>query len=131
MIGKNIVVVGASNIVGKPLAISLKNLNEKGTVTICHSKTKDLRVFTKKADILISATGVKGIIKEGMVKDGAVVIDVGEGRFKGKMVGDVDFEKVKNKASLITPVPGGVGPLTVVSLLKNTVLAAQKSCSFD
>jgi methylenetetrahydrofolate dehydrogenase (NADP+)/methenyltetrahydrofolate cyclohydrolase len=124
LLGKNIVVVGASNIVGKPLALILKNLNEMGTVTICRSKTKDLPSFTKKADILISATGVCGLIGAEMVKSGAVVVDVGESRIKGKVVGDVDFEQVKNVASLITPVPGGVGPLTVMSLLKNTFLAA-------
>ena len=124
LLGKNIVVVGASNIVGKPLALILKNLNEMGTVTICRSKTKDLPSFTKKADILISATGVRSLIRAEMVKSGAAVVDVGESRLKGKVVGDVDFEQVKKVASLITPVPGGVGPLTVVSLLKNTFLAA-------
>jgi methylenetetrahydrofolate dehydrogenase (NADP+)/methenyltetrahydrofolate cyclohydrolase len=124
ILGKNVVVVGASNIIGKPLALILKNLNERGTVTICQSKTKDLFSFTSRADILISATGVGGLIKEEMVGRGAVVIDVGESRIGGKVVGDVDFEGVKRKASLITPVPGGVGPLTVVSLLKNTLLAA-------
>jgi methylenetetrahydrofolate dehydrogenase (NADP+)/methenyltetrahydrofolate cyclohydrolase len=113
-----IVIVGGSNIVGKPLALHLSNLG--ATVTLCHSRTKDLASFTRTADILISATGVPGLIREEMVKKGVAVIDVGSPR------GDVDFEKVVKKASFITPVPGGVGPLTVVSLLENVFKAAKK-----
>lgn len=116
--GKHVVVVGASNIVGKPTAQLL--LNEGATVTVCHKKTKNLEEYTKKADILISATGVPNLIEASMVKKGAVVIDVGTARLNGKTVGDVDFEKVKEKAAYITPVPGGVGPMTVASLLQNT-----------
>lgn len=123
--GSNAVVVGRSNIVGKPIAIML--LNKGATVTICHSKTKDLGEHTKKADILISAVGKEGLIKEGMVKKGAIVIDVGIRRLdSGKIVGDVDFEKVKEKAAWITPVPGGVGPMTIASLMLNTVKACRE-----
>lgn len=111
----NVVVVGRSNIVGKPLALILTNLG--ATVTVCHSKTKNLSDFIRKAEILISATGIPGLIKKEMVKKGAVVIDVGSPK------GDVDFEEVKKVASFITPVPGGVGPLTVVSLLENLFLS--------
>jgi methylenetetrahydrofolate dehydrogenase (NADP+)/methenyltetrahydrofolate cyclohydrolase len=107
----NVCVVGASNIVGKPLALHLSNLG--ATVTICHSKTKNLEKYTSEADLLISATGVPKLIKKDMVKKGAVVIDV------GSPVGDVDFENVSQIASFITPVPGGVGPMTVVCLLEN------------
>lgn len=110
----NAVVVGRSNIVGKPLALALINLG--ATVTVCHSETRNLSDFTKKAEILISATGVPGLIKKEMVKPGAVVIDVGSPK------GDVDFDEVKKVASFITPVPGGVGPLTVVSLFENLLL---------
>ncbi len=118
---KDVVIVGASNIVGKPMGlIFLKN--EEATITVCHKNTKDLKEHTKKADILIVAVGKPNLITEDMVKDGVVVVDVGINRLKnGKIVGDVDFENVKNKAYAITPVPGGVGPLTVVSLLINTV----------
>src|SRR3989339_92906 len=116
--GKYVVMVGASNIVGKPTAQMF--LNHEATVTVCHKKTKDLAGFTKKADILISATGVPHLIKAHMVKPGAMVIDVGTARLNGKTVGDVDFDQVKEKASYITPVPGGVGPMTVASLLQNT-----------
>ena len=117
--GKNVVVVGRSNIVGKPLALLLTN--HDATVTLAHSKTKDLKKITKNADILISATGHPKLITADMVKKGAVVIDVGITRqLNKKLVGDVDFEKVKNQASLITPVPGGVGPMTIACLMENT-----------
>lgn len=122
--GKNCVVVGRSNIVGKPMTMLL--LQENATVTVCHSKTKDLASFTKEADILVSAVGKVGLITANMVKDGAVVIDVAINRLEnGKLCGDVDFENVKEKASYITPVPGGVGPMTIAVLMKNTVKAAE------
>ena len=118
--GKHAVIVGRSNIVGKPLAIML--LNENATVTICHSKTKNLSEITKQADILISAVGKK-IIFQNMVKKGAVVIDVGIFKDENnKITGDVDFEEVSEVASYITPVPKGVGPMTIASLMENTVL---------
>ncbi len=119
--GKNAVMVGHSNIVGKPLANMLLNAN--ATVSVCHVYTQDLASYTKKADILCVATGVPHLIKAEMVKDGAVVIDIGISRLNGKIVGDVDFEAVKEKASAITPVPGGVGPMTITMLLYNTVKA--------
>jgi len=122
--GKNCVIVGRSNIVGKPIAMLL--LNENATVTICHSKTKNLAGVTSKADILVSAVGTPGLIRENMVKKGAVVIDVGTTKIAGKLIGDVDFEKVKKKAAWITPVPGGVGPVTIASLMQNTVDAAKR-----
>lgn len=115
--GKNVVIVGRSNLVGKPL-ISLF-LNRNATVTICHSKTKDLQNHTTQADILVVAVGKKHFITEDMVKDDAVVIDVGINREDGNLYGDVDFDNVKKKSSHITPVPGGVGPMTVAMLLKN------------
>ena len=121
--GKECVVVGRSNIVGKPMAMLL--LHENGTVTICHSRTKDLSKKTKNADILVVAVGKPDFITADMVKEGAVVIDVGINRMADKkLVGDVDFEGVKDVASAITPVPGGVGPMTVAMLMKNTVKAA-------
>ena len=124
--GKNCVVVGRSNIVGKPVAALL--LERNATVTICHSKTKDLYKHTSQADILISAVGKPKFIGWGMVKKGAVVIDVGINRDEnGKLCGDVDFENVKDKVSYITPVPGGVGPMTVAMLMKNTLEAAKKN----
>ena len=117
--GKNVVVVGRSNIVGKPLSMLLTN--ENATVTLAHSKTKDLKKITKQADILIVAAGCPKLIKSDMVKKDAVVIDVGINRLLDKrIVGDVDFDKVKNTASYITPVPGGVGPMTIACLLENT-----------
>ena len=119
--GKNAVVVGRSNIVGKPMAIML--LNKHATVTICHSRTENLSEITKKADILVVAIGKAKYITKDMVKEGAVVIDVGTNRVNDKLVGDVDFENVEPIASYITPVPGGVGPLTIASLLENTVIA--------
>ena len=115
--GKDVVVVGSSNIVGKPIAALI--LNSRGTVTICNIYTKNLAEKTKNADILISAVGKPKFITEDMVKEGAVVIDVGINRVNGKLVGDVDFENVQKKVSYITPVPGGVGALTVAMLLSN------------
>lgn len=121
--GKNCVIVGRSNIVGKPMAMLM--LKENATVTICHSKTKDLNSFTQKADILIAAIGKPKFIKADMVKDGVIIADVGMNRTdEGKLCGDVDFEEVSKKASFITPVPGGVGPMTVTMLLTNTIKAA-------
>jgi methylenetetrahydrofolate dehydrogenase (NADP+)/methenyltetrahydrofolate cyclohydrolase len=123
--GKDVVVVGASNIVGKPMASLLINAN--ATVTTTHIYTKDLASHTKRADIIIVAAGVINLITENMVKEGAVVIDVGINRNdEGKIVGDVDFAKVKEKTSYITPVPGGVGPMTIATLLSNTLQAAQR-----
>ena len=123
--GKEVVVVGRSNIVGKPIALLL--LQEHATVTICHSRTKDLGAVTRRADILVASVGSPRIIRGDMVKPGAVVIDVGMNRIEGKLVGDVDYEGVKDKASFITPVPGGVGPMTIAMLLKNTLNAAGAS----
>ncbi len=121
--GKNCVVVGRSNIVGKPQAMLL--LHKNGTVTICHSKTRDLKEKCREADILVAAVGVEGLIKADMVKEGAVVIDVGMNRnAEGKLCGDVDFDEVSKVAGAITPVPGGVGPMTIAMLMKNTVKAA-------
>lgn len=121
--GKHCVIIGRSNIVGKPLALMLLHAN--ATVTVCHSKTKDLASYTRQADVLISAVGKPRFITADMVKPGAVVIDVGINRDEnGKLCGDVAFEEVAAKASAITPVPGGVGPMTVAMLLKNTVEAA-------
>ncbi|RBQ29605.1 bifunctional methylenetetrahydrofolate dehydrogenase/methenyltetrahydrofolate cyclohydrolase FolD [Aliarcobacter vitoriensis] len=121
--GKNIVVIGSSDIVGKPMASLL--INAKATVTVCNSRTKDLKSHTKNADIVIIAVGVPYLLKADMVKDGAVVIDVGINRLEnGKLVGDADFEGLKEKCSHLTPVPGGVGPMTIAMLLKNTIKAA-------
>lgn len=119
--GKNVCIVGAGFIVGKPLSMLM--LSQDATVSICHKYTKDILEYTKTADILISATGVPFLIKDYMVKEGAVVIDVGISKVNGKIVGDVDFESVSQKASFITPVPGGVGPMTVATLLLNTLKA--------
>lgn len=122
--GKNCVVIGRSNIVGKPQAMLL--LKENGTVTVCHSKTKDIAAFTRGADILVVAVGRAGFVNGDMIKPGAVVIDVGMNRnAEGKLCGDVDFASAEPVASYITPVPGGVGPMTVTMLLKNTVKAAK------
>lgn len=122
--GKNAVVVGRSNIVGKPLSQCL--LAKNATVTVCHSRTKNIHEITSNADILVAALGKPKYIKENMVKDGAVVIDVGINRTdEGKIVGDVDFETVSKKASYITPVPGGVGPMTIAMLMTNVVKAAK------
>ena len=122
--GKNCVVIGRSNIVGKPQAMLL--LKENGTVTVCHSKTKDIAAFTRGADILVVAVGRAGFVNGDMIKPGAVVIDVGMNRnAEGKLCGDVDFASAEPVAAYITPVPGGVGPMTVTMLLKNTVKAAK------
>lgn len=123
--GKHAVVIGRSNIVGKPMAKCL--LNKNATVTVCHSKTNNLDEITKQADILIVAIGKPKFITADMVKEGAVVIDVGINRMDdGKLVGDVDFENVKEKTSFITPVPGGVGPMTIAMLMENVVKAAKQ-----
>lgn len=123
--GKEVVVVGHSNLVGKPLSTML--LNRNATVTTCHVYTKDLAYHTKRADIICVAVGKPNLIMADMVKDGAVVIDVGVNKTKeGKLVGDVDFENVSKKASYITPVPGGAGPMTVACLMENTVKAAKR-----
>lgn len=123
--GKECVIIGRSNIVGKPMAILL--LRENGTVTVTHSKTKDLKEVTSRADILIAAIGKPEFVTEEYVKEGAVVIDVGIHRPEGrKMCGDVDFESVKDKVAAITPVPGGVGPMTIAMLMSNCVEAARK-----
>lgn len=122
--GKECVVVGRSNIVGKPQAMLL--LHQNGTVTICHSRTKDLAAKTKQADILVAAVGIPNFITGDMIKEGAVVIDVGINRIaEKKLVGDVDFESAERVAGAITPVPGGVGPMTIAMLMKNTVKAAE------
>ena len=123
--GQNVVVVGASNIVGKPMALML--MQRDATVCICHAKTRDLAQFTILADILIVAAGKPHLILPQMVKTGAVVIDVGINRLPdGSITGDVDFEGVSAKASYITPVPGGVGPMTITMLLENTIAAAER-----
>ena len=122
--GKRCVVVGRSNIVGKPMSMLL--LHENGTVTVCHSKTADLAAECRRADILVAAVGKAKLITADMVKEGAVVIDVGMNRDpNGKLCGDVDFENVEPKASFITPVPGGVGPMTIAMLMRNTLTAAK------
>lgn len=122
--GKECVVVGRSNIVGKPQAMLL--LHQNGTVTICHSKTKNLKEKTKAADILVAAVGIPQFITGDMIKEGAVVIDVGINRLENKkLVGDVDFESAEKVAGAITPVPGGVGPMTIAMLMKNTIKAAR------
>jgi len=123
--GRNVVVVGASNIVGKPMALML--MQQDATVCICHKKTRDLAQFTLLADILVVAAGVPGLIIPQMVRTGAVVIDVGINRLPdGRIIGDVEFESVRQKASYITPVPGGVGPMTVTMLLHNTIVSAER-----
>ncbi|HII30163.1 bifunctional 5,10-methylene-tetrahydrofolate dehydrogenase/5,10-methylene-tetrahydrofolate cyclohydrolase [Candidatus Woesearchaeota archaeon CG1_02_47_18] len=124
--GQNAVVVGASNVVGRPTALML--LNRNATVSLCHIKTRSIADYTRLADILVVAAGSPCLIKAGMVKDGVVVIDVGINRVGNKIIGDVDFEAVREKASYITPVPGGVGPMTVAMLLENTVEAC-KNCA--
>ena len=124
--GKECVIIGRSNIVGKPMSLLL--LAENGTVTICHSRTRNLSSVTKRADILVVAIGKANFVTADMVKPGAVVIDVGINRKEdGKLCGDVDFDSVEKIASKITPVPGGVGPMTITMLLKNTLTAAKKS----
>ena len=122
--GKNVVIIGRSNIVGKPLIQCM--LKKNGTVTVCHSKTQNIKEITKNADILIAALGKAKFVTADMVKDGAVIIDVGINRNDdGKLVGDVDFDNVEKKASYITPVPGGVGPMTIAMLMTNVVKAAK------
>lgn len=122
--GKRAVIIGRSNIVGKPLIQCL--LKKNATVTVCHSRTKNIKEITKQADIIVAALGKPKFVTEDMVKDGAVVIDVGINRNEdGKLVGDVDFENVSKKASYITPVPGGVGPMTIAMLMNNVVKAAE------
>lgn len=123
--GRNAVIIGRSNIVGKPLMKCL--LNRNATVTICHSKTKNIEEVTKTADILVAAVGIPNFVTNNMVKEGAVVIDVGINRTEDGIVGDVYFEDVKDKASYITPVPGGVGPMTVAMLMNNVVKAAKNN----
>ncbi|MBN3786558.1 bifunctional methylenetetrahydrofolate dehydrogenase/methenyltetrahydrofolate cyclohydrolase FolD [Burkholderia sp. Ac-20353] len=128
--GKDVVVVGASNIVGKPMALML--LQREATVTVCHIKTRDLKRHTREADVLIVAAGKPGLITGDMVKDGAIVIDVGINRLAdGSIVGDVDFSSVSRRASWITPVPGGVGPMTVTMLLENTLRSAERYAKLE
>ena len=122
--GKTCVVIGRSNIVGKPMSMLL--LHKNGTVTICHSRTQNLKEVCKNADILVAAVGRPNFVTADMVKDGAVVIDVGINRVDGKLVGDVNFADVCEKTSYITPVPGGVGPMTIAMLMQNTLTAAKK-----
>ncbi len=132
--GKHVVIVGRSNIVGKPMAAILMQKGVDATVTVCHSRTSNLRELTSQADVLISGIGKAGSITADMVKEGAVVVDAGSNRIDDptaprgyRFVGDVDFEAVREKASGITPVPGGVGPMTIIMLMHNTVLAAERS----
>ena len=115
--GKRVTIIGRSNLVGKPLALLM--LRENATVSICHSKTKNIKDITLNSDIIISATGKNGLVKEDMIKDNAVVVDVGISKIDGKLFGDVDFDQVSRKCSYITPVPGGVGPMTIASLAEN------------
>ncbi len=121
--GKNVAIIGASNIVGKPLAALM--LNAGATISVCHILTKDISIFTKTADILCVGVGKVNLITADMIKEGAIVIDIGINKIDGKIKGDVDFERVAQKASFITPVPGGVGPMTIAMLLKNTLLCAE------
>ena len=127
--GKTCVVIGRSNIVGKPMGMLL--LHKNGTVTICHSRTKNLKEICASADILVAAVGRAKFVTADMVKDGAVVIDVGMNRVDGKLCGDVDFEAVKDKCAAITPVPGGVGPMTIAMLMQNTLTAALKQNNIE
>lgn len=126
--GKHVVIVGRSNLVGKPL-IELF-LKENATVTVCHSKTGNLANYTKQADILVVAAGKKHLIKEDMIKENSIIIDVGINRENGKIYGDVDFDNVLSKVKYITPVPGGVGPMTIAMLLNNVVLSYKKQKNF-
>lgn len=124
VVGKNVCIIGASDIVGKPMAALM--INAKATVEVCNSKTKDLQAHTLNADILVVAAGVVNLIDESMIKEGAIIVDVGINRIpSGKLVGDVNFDSCKDKAEYITPVPGGVGPMTIAMLLKNTLKAAK------
>lgn len=122
--GENVVIVGRGNIVGHPLSLAM--LNKDATVTIAHSKTKNLKDITKKADILISATGIPHLIKEDMIKENATIIDVGVAKIDGKIVGDVDFLNVSKKAKYITPNPGGVGPMTVAMIIDNLIFMYER-----
>ena len=122
--GKECVVIGRSNIVGKPMSMLL--LHKNGTVTTAHSRTQNLANVTRRADILVAAVGIANFVKADMVKPGAVVIDVGMNRENGKLCGDIDFDAVSQKASFITPVPGGVGPMTIATLMQNTLTAAKR-----
>jgi methylenetetrahydrofolate dehydrogenase (NADP+) / methenyltetrahydrofolate cyclohydrolase len=123
--GKHAVVIGRSNIVGKPMALML--LQKDATVTICHSRTKDLKALTLQADVIVAAVGVRNVLTADMVKPGAVVLDVGMNRNdEGKLCGDVDFEGVRDVAGYITPVPGGVGPMTITMLMVNTLESAER-----
>ncbi len=126
--GKHTIIVGRSNIVGRPMALILlqKKQYANATLTVCHSRTNDLSHFTRQADILIAAVGKAEIIKPDMIKEGAVIIDVGTNEVEGKLVGDVAYEEVLDKVSVITPVPGGIGPITNVMLMQNTLKAAEK-----
>ncbi|MBZ7930724.1 bifunctional methylenetetrahydrofolate dehydrogenase/methenyltetrahydrofolate cyclohydrolase FolD [Campylobacter sp. RM12910] len=122
--GLDVVIIGESNIVGRPMAMMF--LNAGATVSICHIKTKDLKLYTQRADLIVVAAGCVNLLRSDMVKEGVIVIDVGINRLEnGKIVGDVDFENVSKKASFITPVPGGVGPMTIAMLLENTVRSAK------
>ncbi len=123
--GKNAVIIGRSNIVGKPIALLL--MHEHATVTICHSKTIELAKIASQADILVCAIGKPGMVKKNMIKPGAVVIDVGINRVNGKLYGDVEFDEAEKLAGYITPVPGGVGPMTIMMLMRNTVEAAERT----
>ena len=129
--GKNIAILGRSMIVGRPLANMLSSKGRDATVTLYHSRSKDINLKLKEADIIIAALGIPHFVKDHMVKDGAIVIDVGINHLDGKLVGDVDYENVKNKASKITPVPGGVGPMTIAMLLYNTILCHKKQLSLS
>lgn len=126
--GKHVVIVGRSSVVGKPLALILllKMPHANATVTVCHSRTRDLASYTRKGDIVVAAAGVARLVKGEMIKDGTIVIDVGTNEEEGKLVGDVDFDEVSRLASRITPVPGGVGPVTNMMLMKNTLQAAER-----
>ena len=128
--GKKVAIIGRSNIVGKPMAQCM--LSKNATVTICHSRTKELKKEVKDADIIIAAAGKQNIVTADMVKDGAVIIDVGMNRnSEGKLCGDVDFENIKEKTSYITPVPGGVGPMTIAMLMSNVIKATKKQNKFE
>ncbi len=127
--GKHAVVIGRSNIVGKPMAMLL--LHSNATVTVCHSKTQNLKEICREADILVAAVGRANFVTADMVKEGAVVIDVGMNRLDGKLCGDVDFAACEPKCSAITPVPGGVGPMTIATLMQNTLTAAKRQNNID